>query len=627
MKNLKRCIVLFGIFLTVVLVSGFLHAQSSNQSVVDDALSCVEDQASNGSCSNFGLEDKVFSALSAGQCVKELKNSSNNNCFGVGGCSPKHTAQAILALDRANVDVEDYENWLRSTNSSSPNLNWYMQIESRETSCTINDLSGTQYQVSVDEEKNISLNNNQGCFSVSSNGYWLEVDSACSDQEFEVSCQDDFSTSMLFQKQGSPTVYVTEEIHTASSGGTVIEKAEESSCLTSGGACSYEGTLWGVLALKELGYDVSQYLPYLTAFAEDNEQYLPESFLYTFTSNENYRSELLLKQKADRYWSESGNRFYDTAVAMMPFAGETLDSKSNAIDWLESEQGSNGCWNQGSVANTGFLLYSIWPSELPSVDFSSDGGGGGGNNTDPDDSDTGLQDCEVQGNYCVNEVVCSEQNGSQLEGFSCDGYGFGKVCCDQPAPNETCSELGGEICGSSETCDGVPDSSASDIVSGETCCIGSCSEESSQPAGDCEPNGGNCRLSGCKGGESQSSLYQCSSEDATCCTPDEDEGEGSVAWWIFVLIALIILVVLAIVFREKLKKIYLSFKSKGHTRSGPRKRPPGMPPGKPPAAPPKKRPPAGPGPRKRPPMKKKGPSPGKKKEIDEVMGKLKKMGS
>ncbi|MFB6246158.1 MAG: hypothetical protein ABEI74_01025 [Candidatus Pacearchaeota archaeon] len=639
MDSRKRVIVLACVFLAL-LVFPVVQAQtnSSNESQSDSssstssidemARSCIRNKVEKRGCSALGIEDQIFTLASTGLCESNLTNRAvNGECFGTNACNVKHTAQASLALENAGKNVSNYTDWIKGQNKTASEMSWFLQVDSnKQTTCSIRDLDGNTYQVGINSDKELSLNNNQDCLSVSDNGYWLEVDSSCYTQSFEISCEDSFSTNLLFSRDDSSTVFVTDQIQSSSGGGTTVEEMQQSLCLTSSGGndCSYEDTLWGVLALEELGRNASEYYPYLEAFSQDNEELLPEAFLYQLTGDKNYRSDLILKQKADRYWRETDNRYYDTAVALMALSGESPEAKSNALDWLEAQQGKNGCWNDGSIRDTGFLLHSAWPERQGSLDT---------NNNDSGPSlGGGKPSCEAQGNYCVSGIQCNEAGGDIVESFSCTD--FGERCCTKKPQKKTCSALGGEICSSSEQCDGSVEGNASGLGIGETCCLGTC-----EPEGDdentCSTSGGTCK-SQCGPQESESSVYSCSASGQVCCMQDVSDSDGGLSPWIFVLVILILLTALAIVFKDKLKKIYLRYKSKsgkggkGSSRPGPA---PGNPPRRPPQGPPgpKKRPPQGP--RKQPPPKviekKRGrnpPSQDKKKEIDDVLGKLKKIG-
>lgn len=641
MELRKKRLLIACVFLVAFLFLPSVQAQSNNSegSFEDSARSCVRDKVEDRGCSSLGIEDQVFSLLSTGQCKSNLSSKSiNGECFGVNSCNVKHTAQASLALDNAGVKTDNYTSWIRSRNTTVSGLDWFVQLDTKQpTSCSLRDLDGSSYEVSVNSDKALNLDDGGSCLSVSDNGYWLEVDSSCYDQEFEISCEDSFSSSLLFRRDQSSTVYVTDEISSSSAGGATIEKMQSSLCLPSGssGSCSYEDTLWGVMALEDLGENASEYYPYLVAFAEENEELLPESFLYQLTGDRNYRSELILKQKADKYWRETDNRYYDTAIALMSLSGESPEAKSNSIDWLENQQEQDGCWNKGSIRDTGFLVHSLWPKSQGTFDD-------GGISDDINDSgdDVGDQQvCEDGGYYCVDSIECTESGGEILDSYTCSG--FGERCCTQEPKDKSCSGLGGEICASSEKCDGSIESNATGLGIGETCCVGSCEPEDEGNDAECINNDGICK-SQCGEEEYESSTFSCSSSAESCCMQKTEESSEPVSVWIWVLTILIIITVLAIVFKDKIKQFYLRLKSKDKSKGsrrgppgpGSNGGPPGPPPGKPPKSPPKKVPkkmpkkvpPKGPGQGQPPGGGRSPPNNQKKKEIDDVLGKLKEIG-
>ena len=242
------------------------------------------------------------------------------------------------------------------------------------------------------------------------------------------------------------------------------------------------------------------------------------------------------KQESDEYWDESGDKFYDTAVALYPLKLESPSEKENTIDWLLEVQGSDGCWNNGNLLNTAFLLNSIWPKTL----------------SIPDD----LDDCDTGGYFCSSSIGCQDAGGSELSTYTCPGI---MVCCDQEPTLQTCTDLSGDICNSAEICSGGSSQSASGLSTGETCCVGGfCADSSTEP--ECVTNSGTCRSSGCNSNE-QEGDYDCDVSGDTCCVQGE-EPSSSWIWWVIILIILIALAVLGIVFREKVKILVLRIKGK-----------------------------------------------------------------
>jgi hypothetical protein len=510
-----------------------------------------------------------------------------------------------------NAQTSKAIDWLISQNTTPAEISWFLEIESlNAASCEIS-YSGSNYVVNVDEDKTLS-NNAGSCLSLAQDDYWLRISPSCMDREFRVSCDQDFLTTLLFQETGEPTVHVTEKTSSASADGITTEKVE-SSCFTgsTNSVCNYEASLWATLALDAVGEEVSAYLPYLIVKADDNERFLPEAFLYILTGNEEYRSNLLLKQKSNQWWMESGDEYFDTALALYPFQNENPQEKQDSKDWLLESQDGEGCW-EGNVRNTAFILASIWPRNT--------GGSGGGT------GDSGS--CESAGFYCMSGASCG---GEILDEYSCTSL---FRCCSQPQEFETCSELNGEVCASNQFCSGGNEVQTGELIGGESCCVeGFCQAVVDEPENECESQEGICRFT-CEDGEQESS-YDCRTSGAVCCIFEPASSEGGSYWWIWVLMILILLLVVGIIFRDKLREWWLKAKSKFGKRRGsgspstiPRGPPshgfPGVPSSRHPIRIPERKillPTQQPKPRHAPKLRRSG----TQKELDDVLKKLKEM--
>jgi len=615
---MKRGLLIGILVFTILMSISFIVAQENEtcdeDCKVNNARSCLENKI--GDCSSLSsIEDKIFSLLAVGKCQSELmSDSSNNECWPKGGCNVKTTAQAILGLRNVGASTDKPESWLISQNRTTQNIDWYLQIESTEaTTCTISYDTGN-YDVNIGEDKKISSDAGS-CLTRAQNDYWLKVSSLCYNKEFTVSCNQPFLTSLLSQKQGSSTVYVSESTQSASANGETTEKVN-SFCFGQG-SCNYEGSLWASLALDSLGNDVTPYLAYLVTMADEsiNQKYLPEAFLYKLTGD--FQIELLdLQRKVNEeyYWEVSGDKFYDTALALLPFQGENPQEKINSKTWLLEVQDSSGCWNSGNIRNTAFILFSLWPKQ-----FVEDGDG---------------VDCEDAGYNCISTLSCNNAGGEILEDYYCPGV---SICCSKELIQETCSAQGGEICDSNEFCEDGASVDASDLDIGEICCLGgTCKEVEEGEISECESIGGICRIYECNDNEEESPR-SCDSTSQICCVRKSPKGNYT---GIIIFGILIFLVVLGIVFRKQLRKLLLKIKSKfgrkGKGLRGPaRPYPPGRPPGprplgRPPGFPPRRimprrmpstqmRPPGRPRRVGRPAGKPKG-------ELDDVLKKLKEMG-
>ncbi|MCK9596848.1 hypothetical protein M0R19_06685 [Candidatus Pacearchaeota archaeon] len=517
------------IFLFLLLFSlSFILAQ--NETNIDEkAYACLEDRVS-GNCATISAEERIFSLLAIGECKSEVDTYSNSNA------GTRLTALAILALSNSNSDTSEAEADLLARTETPTNMDWLLQIETIGTSsCTVS-YDSNSYTVAVNSDKKLSGTNLGNCLSLYTPGnYWLKIDQGCYDKEFAISCDDSFSTNLLYKKTGSETLYVSSKTSSAAAQGTTVEKVS-SFCFTldsSSSACDYESSLWAALVLRLKGHDVSSYLPYLTAMAEDYDNLLPESFLYTLTSDINMKNSLLLKQVAQGYWTVSGSQYYDTALALLPFQNQELKEKTKTIDWLESVQGTDGCWNNGNIRDTAFLLYSIWPKPITPIS--------------PD-----VDDCEESGFFCLSPMGCIDAGGNELPTYG-GCFGVGSVCCSQKEPLLACADQGGELCDATEQCLAGSTVDSLDSNSEKFCCLeGTCG---TAQVSECETNNGFCKSS-CSNNE-QASIYLCTYSADFCCVPKKT----SYAWIIVLLVILIILVVLGIIFRKQLKEIFFKVKA------------------------------------------------------------------
>jgi len=268
---------------TITSPSSSATVVNDSKSQIDDAYDCLKDKIEDRGCNEISLEEKIFSVLSTGKCKSELSSaSSSSNCWPSNGCTVKATAQAILALDKTGSSITSAKNWLISQNGTPEDLAWYLQIDStNETTCRIS-YDGAGHSTTIKGDKRFTSGAGS-CLSLEvGRDWWLKISSSCVNKKFEISCDGDFSTSLIFKKSDSSVFYISENTNSAPSEGTTSEKVD-SLCFKQGGYCSYEGSLWATLVLKHLKEDVSSYLPYLVTMAEDNEQFIPESFLYALT--------------------------------------------------------------------------------------------------------------------------------------------------------------------------------------------------------------------------------------------------------------------------------------------------------------------------------------------------------
>ncbi len=559
----KRILVFSILFLIFILPLVFAENESAtltDSQKVDQSYTCLKDKISEKGCSNLGFEEKVFAVMSIGKCKSELvSEGKNDECWPSKSCTLKETAQAILALNEAGKSTTEAEEWLLDQKMSPSELTWYLQIESpEETNCKIS-YDNKDYNIVINKEKQISVGAGS-CLALSEGQWWLRVAPSCYGKEFEISCDKRFLTNLLFKKQDSSTIHVS-EITTESSADGVNKEMVESFCFGQGGKCDYEGSLWAAMALEKTDNSIYSYLPYLITLSEDsaNSKYIPEMFLYYLTDSYDFRNALLYKQKANKYWDESGDRYYDTALALLSIQDEPTE-KTNSKAWLldDKMRDSEGCW-KGSISTTAFILYSLWPRT-----HASDSGSG----------EIVVTTCESKSGFCLSSIACREAEGTELN-YYCPGI---SVCCNKNKAEESCSLKGGVICSSDKKCSGLSVDSA-ELVFGETCCVqGECIISVTES--ECVTAGGTCKLS-CSDTELETS-HSCDSyyNNDVCCMTPEETSRGTLWIWILIFGILILLVIIAFLFRDKLRAHWIAFRGKGKPSSGPRGGP-SLPPSRP----------------------------------------------
>ena len=529
-------------------------SEQTESSLLDKAYRCLDGQIANKT--SLSLPEAVFGMLALGSkqnLLMAIQSAKHDReaCWPKQSCKIKDTAQVLLAYRHAGIPTADIEQWLLSKKAAPAELAWYLEIDSVQhepAACTVR-YDGREHHVAIAED--MTLSGGAGsCLSISNSGYWLRIATACTNKSFEISCDKDFVTTLVYQKTGGETVYVLPTTHSAPSLGTTNESVSVG-CFKSGAACDYEGTLWATFALQSVNRDVSYALPYLTALAEDNRKYFPSSFLYGLTSDEEYFSDIIQSRKQGQFWEFTGNgynRFYDTSVGML-----ALGSSSSADAELEKTrqyllqiQTREGCWNNNNIRDTGFILYAGWPRGAAPVSARG-----------------GTPACTEAGYSCEQLSACTDAGGIKKEGYECPAL---SICCSQKVERQSCSAENGHLCAAGQECD-VATFEASDGA----CCLGSC-REAQQPGNQCEQSGGTCREQ-CSTGEEPTN-DACSGASVCCGIVQKKSGGWA---WIVVLIILILIVIAAIAYRNALRVWW--FKHRGRASSSPVMRPSSPPPG------------------------------------------------
>jgi len=603
-----------GLFL-IALIAGMVSAAENDlenmteSERVNLAYNCLENEINKTGCERLSLEEQIFSLLAMGKCYEEVMEEARlEECWPKTGCNVKTTSMAILALDNFKKDTEKAQNWLNSQNKTPENIIWYLQIEApEETNCTLKDSQEEEYKIKISSEEKIKENEGpSNCFSVD-NDYRIKINKNCYNKDLKISCDSSFKFSLLFKKEGSSRLFISDTTK-AGSKDEEVNLRINSLCFSKGTLCEYEENLWANLALDVTENKISSYLPYLISLKEDNKKYLPESFLYFLTKDNDYYTELISKQNSEGYWKLNENKYYDTSIALFPLVNdENLEEKEKAKQWLLNEQGDSGCWEGWDIEKTAFILFSVWPkypfektSEIKIPETTE--------NESSEDSSEEKLICETNGGFCMSNSECESSGGEILNEYLCKGW---DSCCSKES--------------NQEQEDNTKDKQETKIP-----------EEKSE----CEEKGYSCEIS-CDEGYTETKIYECSSSNFKCCKPQESlpEPESKSYWWIWVLLLLIILVILGILFKDKLKEFLIKIKSKKGSNKGessPSRRPPHIPPRGPPSSPsrnirrpiPQRMSTPNQNIRKpsRLPIRKPLPN-SKNKELDDVLKKLKEMGN
>jgi len=543
----KRLVLLFAI-LFVALISVNVSAatvlnETAQAAQVDKAYSWLSSKVTawpSGDDGAFTLMALAYDGILGQKGKDALMAASKNSgeCWPSSGCNVKSTALAISALNLLGADTLKAETWLmsRKKSYSDPLAQWHLQIDTSDASrCTV-EYNERIYGFNISKTKEIGQPSAGTCLTKSTYGF--QVSSSCLDKTFLIKCESDFYVSMIYTK-GS-ILYVPGNTKTGSANSYVDGKIE-TVCLADGSTCSYEGTAWAAYVLSQKGRDVSMLIPYLIGFANDNLLKLPDAFLYMATADTTYSDKLLSTQHPNGYWFLTADKVYDTSIAILALKDYNPDAKTKAMNYILSVQGTDGSF--GSIGKTSLVLYAFWPKTVaPAAPTTNE--------------------CESRGYYCRDKCesgeeeetdyniacglrkCCGEKAAQQTctsEGYQCCdkcAYGHqtnfdstcfaGKQCCSQCETEQSCSDLGGSICDTGETCSVTPQRTPDG-----DCCTGTCAEAEKTCA---DLDGVVCDTGSCTGRFEYGS-------DGRCCVGGECK-KTNLTWLIVVLSVAVVGVVI-----------------------------------------------------------------------------------
>src|SRR3989338_1275945 len=510
--------------------------------------------------SKLSFEQAIFAGLAVGKgkndkilnTVKENKKS-NEACWPAGGCRLKESAQVALYYNRIGESTEDIVKWIESKSGTATGLKWYLEIDILEHTageCTVG-YDDVKKQVQILNDMKIGSGAASGCFAPSTSGYWLQLSDSCVDKSYEITCNRDFLTTLLYEKRNGGTIYVSPETHNAAQDARTTEKIE-AKCFKTGSECDYEGSLWATMALSRLGKDMSSYVPYLQALEDENLKNFPSAFIYFIQPAQEQYGKITEQQKPGKFWEVLGSpykKYYDTSLAILALdrSSAVRTEVEQAKNYLASSQLKDGCWNsRDTIIDTAFILFSAWPKGIS-------GGVTPGGGTTSFCSSIQTASCET------DKSACQAAGGKELTIYTC--LKANEFCCSVKVPAKTCADQKGALCKPDEECLAETlDSSDAGI-----CCSAQCAKKA-EPI-TC-PATAECK-SACGGDEEEQEGATCSNGEV-CCALKENGGEKNNTW-IIILIILIAIVVILIIFRSKIQLAWYNWR--GRVKSSPVTRP------------------------------------------------------
>jgi hypothetical protein len=271
------------------------------------------------------------------------------------------------------------------------------------------------------------------------------------------------------------------------------------------------------------------------SISNDNDCTAEESLCNSNSDCDDYVSE------TDKYCALNRTRVYQN-VSTWKCSEDSLCVESVSTDLIEKCDLGEECYAGNCLVT----------EDLPEDDCEVDDDCSSGETCSEGYCISNVPDCEDEGYFCMSKINCE---GDIFTNYDCTSGVYS--CCSQDISLLTCSDEGGSICGADEVCADGTLVDVSDTVYGETCCVwGECETEEITTATTCEKHDGTCRSS-CNSDEEESSAYECNNEESCCI-----EKPASSKALIWILLALILIAGLAVVFREKLRTLWLKLKNK-----------------------------------------------------------------
>ena len=494
-----------------------------------------------------------------------LQKNLDSNCFPKEGCGVKETSFGLFALGKLNQDTKNIEKWINDSLKDAYVGKWLVQITSGgQGTCTLK-RGDREISVNVNGNEELVLDGRKI-------GNWIDVERDLGNVEVtgtvSVNCPTIGSNviiSLIRQKSANEFI-ISKEVQ-----GNSANLDIDNACYGLNG-CDPESSFYAAWALNSLNKEVSV-VPYLEDVASDDS--LHYAILAKLTNKERVYSTLANKQGVN---GDFGNNIFVTSLAVDALKGNTAyqANVTKALLWLQSRQVRDSAATNGSLENSEFFTSSAVYFALregtvtaPRITFTNGTISGGGYCGDTivdlqlgEECDSSIdtikegaqkdceRSCDVLSCKC-NKPQCKDSNECNTPKEYCE------VASSQCRVNQTIKPCKSNVdCNSDETCD---------IVKGGFCLprspvvipgIEGCKKDS-----DCSGVSQVCDIATgkCKEEEVKPTKAECGND---LCEKDEDETncpvdckkKNALPMWIWIVIALISLVLLAYIIYSKFVK-------------------------------------------------------------------------
>lgn len=492
-----------------------------------------------------------------------LQRNLDSNCFPKGSCSVKETSFGLLALGKLNQDTKNIEKWVNDSLKDAYVGKWLVQITSGgQGACTLKK-GNKEISVNVNANDELVLDGRKI-------GNWIDVERDLGNVDISeavsVNCPTIGSNvviSLIRQKSANEFI-ISKEVQ-----GNSANLRIDNACYGLNG-CDAESSFYAAWALNSLNKEVNG-IAYLEDSTSDNLLY--HAILAKLTNKERIYSSLANKQGIN---GDFGNNVFVTSMAVDALKGNAAyqNNVTKALLWLQSRQVRDSAATNGSLEGSEFFTSSATYLALkegsvivPKFVVNGTLGGGAycgdtivdlqlGEECDSsiDTIKEGAQkdcerSCDVLSCKC-NKPQCASSNECNLPKEFCD------VTNSQCVVNQTIKSCKSNVdCDSDETCDIVKGGFCMPKTSVVTPDEKGCKKDSDCNLDEtCDIATGKCEDKDVVEVKTECGNNLCEKdEDETSC-PADCAKEDTLPLWIWIVITLISLILLAYIIYSRFVK-------------------------------------------------------------------------